>query len=172
LFAHHPFHQVLEDALLHFMPVEAVGILVNVGLQVAHRVVHAPEPVLIVPLPPRHQVQHPFGNPRDFPYRTKQAIHGLHNALRPATPGGQHGFAAGDFQYKPSFRPGLAPPDPPRPPPAFGKNKNPNPPPSLAGFARSHTLPRRPQPKCGLGAVQSLQSAPADAACRYPGCTL
>ncbi len=45
-FSYHPFHQVLEYAFLHLVAVEAVGVLVDIGLQVTNRMVHAPEPGL------------------------------------------------------------------------------------------------------------------------------
>src|SRR5690606_16589812 len=41
---YHPFHEVFKDFFLHLMPVEAVGILINVGLQVEYRMVDAPQP--------------------------------------------------------------------------------------------------------------------------------
>ncbi len=41
-FSYPPFHQVLDYAIFHFVPVEAVGVPVDVGLQVLHRMVNTP----------------------------------------------------------------------------------------------------------------------------------
>ncbi len=40
----HPFYKVLEYFLLHFMSVETVSVLIDVGLQVADGMVKASEP--------------------------------------------------------------------------------------------------------------------------------
>ncbi len=43
-FFHHSFHEVYKDSILHLMPVEVVGKLIDIGLKVEQKMVDVPQP--------------------------------------------------------------------------------------------------------------------------------